>query len=289
MIASYIRLTKPNIILMVVVTGVAAMAAEGSLFSKPLQMTLVGIAILLSAASANAFNQIWERDIDSSMSRTKSRRPLPRGDLTPFQAIVFAFVVGVLGNVYLFWYVNPLSAFISVATLLFYVLFYTAWLKPRHYYNIVIGGAAGATAPLIAWAAATGSVSIYAWILFAIIFTWTPPHFWALAIAVKEDYVNVKMPMLPVVLGEARTRLEIVIYSVALFPLGALPYFLGYASMAYFVATTLLWVAYMLETVRMLRHKTSQAAKRLFLFSILYIFVLFFAVAVDGAVRYFWA
>ncbi len=285
-IGYYIKLTKPSIVLLVVITGLCAMAAEGSLFRAPMEMILVLIALTLSAGSANAFNQFLERDIDAVMNRTRVKRPLPLGLISPRSAFIFALLIGVLGNAYLF-YVNVLAAIISVLTILYYVLFYTAWLKPRHYYNIVIGGAAGSTAPLIAWAAGSGELSLYAWILFALIFTWTPPHFWALALALKKDYEAVQMPMLPNVLGEGRAHLEILIYTILLLPLSLLPSMFGYASFAYAGVATLLWVFYMKDTFIMMKKKTEPSAMRLFFTSILYLFFLFFAVGVDGAFRYY--
>ena len=285
---AFMMLTKPTIILMVVVTGLAAFAAEGFLFREPLQTFYYCFALLLSAASANALNQCYEKDIDSTMLRTRKRRPLPMGELARGEAISFAISVGLIGNAYLFWRA-PLAGVISFLTLIYYVFFYTMWLKPRHYYNIVIGGAAGATAPLIAWAAATGDLAWYPWLMFAVIFTWTPPHFWALALAVKEDYVNVKMPMLPVALGDRRTKIEIVIYTILLLPLSLVPTIYGWATWIYTAIAVLFWGLYMLETVFMIRKPSKSSYMRTFFFSLVYIFVIFLGMGVDGAWRYFFA
>ncbi len=283
---SYLQLTKPTIILLVVITGFSTMAAEGSLFQNPLFMTVVLLAIALSAASANAFNQFIDRDIDAVMERTKRRRPLPLQTVRPLHAFIFALIVGAITNLYLYIYVNPVAAWISVATILFYVFIYTLWLKRRHYYNIVIGGAAGATAPLIASAAVNGRPSLLSWILFLIIFTWTPPHFWALALALKEEYQRVKIPMLPNVLGEKRTRTEIIIYTFLLLPLSIIPFFWNEAGMTYLGSAFMLWVWYWRETVMLLK---SQKYKKLFWISIFYLFGLFIVLALDGAIRFwFW-
>lgn len=200
-IANYFQLTKPTIIILVAITGLAMMSADGSIFAQPLKMTIVLCAIIFSAASANALNQIIDQDIDSIMERTRTRRPLPQGKMSKAKALAFALTLGIFSNLYLWFNVNPLSAILSIATILFYIFIYTLWLKRRHHYNIVIGGAAGATAPLIASAASSGTITPYAWIMFAIIFMWTPAHFWALALAVKDEYAKVKVPMLPNVLG----------------------------------------------------------------------------------------
>lgn len=264
------------------------MAAEGSLFIKPIDMMLCLGAIILSAGSANAFNQFIDRDIDAVMDRTKGKRPLPLEQLSPLAALVFALVLGIGSNYYLWTRFTPLASLISIGTILFYVIIYTLWLKRRHHYNIVIGGAAGATAPLIASAAYTGDLSLIAWVGFVIIFMWTPPHFWALALAIKDEYAKVKIPMLPNVKGERWTRTEILIYTILLLPITVFPFFykkevgLFYASSA-----VILWIFYMEQTFRQLKKKTTSSYKRLFLFSILYLFLLFMALAVDGAIR-FW-
>jgi len=286
-IVSYIRLTKPTIISLVAITAVAAMAAEGSLFSDPVSMLLVLMAIVLAAGSANAFNQYLDRDIDAVMDRPKKKRPIPLGDINPKRALLFALVLGVGSTLFLWWKANALAAIISVLTILFYVFVYTIWLKRRHYYNIVIGGAAGATAPLIAWAAARGELDIYPWILFGIIFMWTPPHFWALALALKDEYRAVKVPMLPVVFGDRRTRIEILLYTIVLLPIVLLPYFFHLAGVIYLVSSILLWVWYLKETIVMLRRQDKASYKKLFAVSIGYLFFLFLAVGLDGAYNFF--
>jgi protoheme IX farnesyltransferase len=283
LLKEYIQLTKPTIVVLVAVTGLATMAAEGHLFREPLDMLLVLAAIILSAGSANSLNQYIDRDIDALMDRTARKRPLPRQQLSPYQALGFGLFLGIVSNAYLWLAAHWLAAVISVATILFYTLVYTIWLKRRYYYNIVIGGAAGATAPLIASAAATGETSALSWIFFALIFFWTPPHFWALALAIKDQYEKVKVPMLPNVLGDKRTKWEIVLYTIFLLPLSLLPMYLGLLGRFYALAAVGLWVWYMIATYKNLKENTKPAFMKLFAVSIFYLFLLFIAAAIDGA------
>lgn len=287
-IANYIQLTKPSIILLVLVTAFAALAAQGILFEAPVESMFMVVAIGMAAGSANAFNQFLDRDIDSVMQRTKKRRPIPMGKIKPLAAFVFAAILGVASTFYLWWAWSFLAAFVSAATIFFYTVIYTLWLKRRHHYNIVIGGAAGAAGPLIAWAAVEGHISLYAWILFLIIFMWTPPHFWALALAIKDEYGGVKVPMLPVSHGDRRTRIEVFWYTVSLLPLTILPFWLGYTTLVFLVGGLALWVLYLLKTIRCLKEKTKPAYMSLFFFSILYLFALFLIVSIDGAYQFYW-
>jgi protoheme IX farnesyltransferase len=287
-VAHYIRLTKPTIIFLVAITAICTMAAEGSLFVRPIEMLFCLAAIILSAGSANAFNQFFDRDIDAVMERTRKRRPLPLQSLRPAHALLFAIILGVISNVYLWMKFNALTALISIGTILFYVIIYTLWLKRRHYYNIVIGGAAGATAPLIASAAYANDVSLIAWMGFILIFMWTPPHFWALALVIKDEYQKVSVPMLPVVRGDKRTRIEIMIYTITLLPISLFPFFYKKeVGLFYAASAVILWVLYMEQTFRQLKARSKASYKKLFFFSILYLFLLFLALAVDGALRYF--
>lgn len=286
-VANYIRLTKPTIILLVVVTGLVTLALQGFLFEAPIQSILICLAITAAAGSANAFNQIWERDLDAQMERTRNKRPLPLGQISVQRASIFAGLLGLYSTAYLWAFHNLTAALISLATILYYVLFYTAYLKKAHHYNIVIGGAAGAAAPLIAWAAVTGEVSTMAWILFAIIFMWTPPHFWALALAIKEDYEKIKMPMLPVARGVKRTELEIYLYTFSLLPISIAPYWFAEIGLTYVVFASLLWGAYLWQTFKRLRAGTKRDYKILFAYSILYLFFLFISLGIEGAFQYF--
>ncbi|PIR22137.1 MAG: protoheme IX farnesyltransferase [Deltaproteobacteria bacterium CG11_big_fil_rev_8_21_14_0_20_45_16] len=285
--ANYLQLTKPSIIALVVITALGALAAEGSLFSSPGQMALIALAIAMAAGSANAFNQFIDRDIDSVMERTKRKRPLPMGKIKPWQAFVFASVIGVVSTIYLYLSWGFLAAAVSVATILFYTLVYTIGLKRRHHYNIVIGGAAGAAGPLIAWAAVEGNISAFAWILFLIIFMWTPAHFWALALAIKDEYQQVSVPMLPVTHGETRTRNEIIFYTLSLLPISFLPYYYGWTTWVYGAGALALWIWYMWETYKKMKQASKEGYMKLFYVSIFYLFFLFLVVGVDGAIRFY--
>jgi protoheme IX farnesyltransferase len=280
-ISAYFSLTKPTIVLLFVVTGAAAMVAEGSLLSQPGKFLCVLLAMAMTAGSANALNMYFDRDIDALMDRTKRRRPIPLHKVSPESAARFGLVIG--GGAIGFYLVatNWVAAFWSFFTIAFYVGIYTLWLKRRTPYNIVIGGAAGATAPLIGWAAATGHVSPLAWVLFLVVFLWTPPHFWALAIAIQDDYKAANVPMLPVTHGEKRTRLEILLYTVLLVPVSALPYFLGASGKLYLACSLVLGGYYLWKTVQLLGRGTRSDSKKLFWISILYLFLLFAALFVD--------
>ncbi|MCP4686126.1 MAG: protoheme IX farnesyltransferase [bacterium] len=282
-IKDYITLTKPTIMLLVLFTGATALVMEGSMLSRPVDFLLVMVALYLTGGCANALNQYFERDIDARMSRTSRRRPLPQSRLTPGQALIFSITIGVLGVfIFAFWF-NWLAASLSLATILFYSLIYTLILKPRTSQNIVIGGAAGAMAPVGAWAAATGTTAVAPWLLFLIVFLWTPPHFWALAMAYKDDYIKAKLPMMPVVKGDQSTLFQMLLYSLALIAVTlALPFF-G-AGWLYAVTAVLLGGLF-LGRLRDVRRDTGERSlRRLFGYSILYLFGLFLAAAVDSLV-----
>lgn len=280
-LSAYVSLTKPTIVLLFVVTGFAAIVAEGSLLESPGKLVLVLLAMAMTAGSANALNMYFDRDIDALMDRTKRRRPIPLHKISPLNAARFGLVIGALAIAFYAFATNWVAAFWSFFTIAFYVGIYTLWLKRRTPYNIVIGGAAGATAPLIGWAAAAGHVSPLAWVLFLVVFLWTPPHFWALAIAIQDEYKAAKVPMLPVTHGERRTRIEILLYTVLLVPVTVIPYFLGSSGPIYLFSALALGAFYLLKTVQLLRRETREDAKKLFWISILYLFLLFFALFAD--------
>lgn len=284
-ISAYIALTKPTIIMLFAVTGLAAIVIEGSLTSQPWDLFFVMTAMIFTAGSANALNMYFDRDIDAQMERTRSRRPLPLHKVKPEQALVFGLVLGALAMGYFWWAKNFLTAFLSFFTIAFYVGIYTLWLKRRTPYNIVIGGAAGSTAPLIGWAAATGEISALAWVLFLVVFLWTPPHFWALAIAIQDDYRAAKIPMLPVTHGDKRTWTEILIYTIVLLPVSLAPYWLGYSGKFFLGAAIAVGLFYLWQTIKNLRIGTRPAAKKLFWISILYLFLLFIALFIDALLR----
>lgn len=275
LLKSFIALTKPTIVVLVVVTGLATMVAEGYFPQHPLLMILCILAIAMAAGAANAFNQLIDRDIDAIMERTRRRRPLPSKKLSPLQVHLFAWSLVFISHFIFIYFFNVLSALISAGTILFYIFVYTLWLKRRHPYNIVIGGVAGSTAPLIASAAAFNQISWIAWLGFLLIFTWTPPHFWALALAVKDDYQKAGIPMLPNVHGDRRTKIEILIYTLLLVPLALAP--LIYFGVSDWVVAAVAIVSgwYFIETIFGLRATSRPAYMRLFYVSIFYLFGIF--------------
>ena len=276
----YYELTKPRIIYLLLVTTLAAMvmAARGV---PPLWLTfwtLLGGA--LSAASAGAINCVWDRDIDRLMTRTKLR-PVARGTISARDALIFAALAQLAGFAMLYAFANPLAAWLSLAGNAYYVVIYTMWLKRVTPLNIVIGGAAGAVPPLVGWAAVTHAVGGPALGLFALIFLWTPPHFWALALMANTDYAKAKIPMLPAVRGERRTKREIFAYtavlvatSLALTPLGVMGWW-------YFVPAAILGAVYLWDAWQMLRGPTKPLARVLFKYSLLYLALMCAAMVVD--------
>lgn len=283
-ISAYFSLMKPTIVVLFLVTGFAAIVVEGSLLHDPLKLAFVMIAMGLTAGSANALNMYFDRDIDQLMERTRRRRPIPLHKIKPEHAAIFGVVTGLVAVGYYAVATNWTAAFWSFFTIAFYVGIYTLWLKRRTPYNIVIGGAAGSTAPLIGWAAAsaTGEVSLLAWVLFLVVFLWTPPHFWALAIAIQDEYKKAAVPMLPVTHGDRRTRIEIIAYTIILIPVTLAPYFMGYAGRVYLGAAVALGAYYLWKTFRLLRTHERTDAKRLFWVSIVYLFLLFIALFADA-------
>jgi len=276
----FFQLTKPTIMFMVLVTGAGALCFEGSLLADLPAFALVLLGLYLTGGSANALNQYFERDIDAQMARTRNRRPLPKHKLSPKQALVFATAIGVLGVTVFAVFFNALSALMALATIVFYGFFYTLVLKPKTHLNIVIGGAAGAMAPPIAWAAATGTVSTAPWILALVIFLWTPPHFWALALFRKDDYVKVQLPMLPVVKGDRATLNQILVYTILLVALTLVLSFFG-AGLVYTVAAAALGAVFIQKAVATRRNSTPKSQRGLFGYSIMYLLALFGTVIVE--------
>ncbi len=280
-LGDYFALLKPRVMSLVVFTGFAGMVvAPGSL--HPALAAIAVLCIALSAGAAGAINMWYERDIDALMERTR-KRPIPAGRIAPHKALAFGITLNLLPIIImglaLNWVAGALLAFAAG----FYIFVYTVWLKRRTPQNIVIGGAAGAMPPMIGWAAVTGSVTLESVVLFLIIFMWTPPHFWALALYREGDYAKAGIPMLPVVAGLTETRRQILIYTLLLVPLSFAPVALGTAGIAYAAAAAtvggyLLWLS-----IQVVRTASDAAAKRLFGFSILYLFVLFAALIVEHA------
>jgi heme o synthase len=283
-IGDYVALTKPRIIEQLLVTTVPTMiVAERGLPS----LWLIAATVLggtLAAGGANAINMYVDRDIDQVMNRTKNR-PLAAGRITPRSALVFAIAIEVLAFVFLWATVNLLSAVLAVAACLFYVFVYTLWLKRSSKSNIVIGGAAGAVPVLVGWSAVTGTLDWPPVVLFAVIFYWTPPHFWALAIRYRDDYAAAEVPMLPVVASLRTTAVRILLYTVLLWGITLL--FAPVAGMGpiYVVTALALGAVFTWLSVRLLRDSTPQVAMRVFTWSITYISLLFVAIAVDELVR----
>ncbi len=282
-ISACFELTKPNIVLLVLVTGVPALMLAGGTGLDPAVAAATLAGITLASASAAAFNHYFDRDIDALMRRTATR-PLPAGILRPEHALIVGFGLGILSMIVLAGGTTLLAAGIALASIVYYAVFYTVWLKRRTPHNIVIGGAAGASAPIIAWAAVTGTVSITAVLMAAIVFMWTPPHFWALSLYRREDYLRANLPMLPVTHGEAETRRQIVLYTWLLFATT-----LGVAWLVrgpVFALAAVVFGAKFLRDVHRLKASAATAdAVRVFRFSILYLFALYAALTVDAAVR----
>jgi protoheme IX farnesyltransferase len=242
------------------------------------------LAIAVGAGASGALNMWYESDIDAIMSRTK-RRPIPAGRLSREEALAFGLVLSFLAVLTLGLVANWLAAGLLAFTIFFYVVIYTMWLKRSTPLNIVIGGAAGALPPIVGFAAAAGEVSLSSFVLFAIIFMWTPPHFWSLALLKSDDYGRAGVPMLPNVAGPDRTRLEIMLYALALAPIGVLPYAMGFASLAYGLISSVCGIGLAACAVATYREREGEAAKhaarRLFWFSIIYLFTLFLVLVVE--------
>jgi heme o synthase len=276
----YVALTKPRIIVLLLITTLAAMlvADPGGPSLATVLWTMLGG--YLAAGGAGAINHYLDREVDARMARTR-RRPLVSGRIEPWHGLAFGIALGVAAVVQLSLTVNVLAAGLAAAGLLGYVFLYTLWLKPRTPQNIVLGGAAGAMPPLVGWAAATGGLSVDALSLFAIVFFLTPPHFWALSLLIKDDYARTGVPMLPVVRGEQATRRQILAYSLLLVALTALPAASGLFGVLYLVAALALGAGFIALAALLVRRPSRAAARRLYLSSLLYLALLFVAMAAD--------
>ena len=281
----YYELGKPRVVLLIMFTAVAGMllAAPGW---PPLNALIFGtVGIALAASSAAAVNHVLDRRFDIQMARTRNR-PLPTGHLSGAQALSYAALLAVISMLLLWGWVNPLTAILTFCSLIGYAVVYTVWLKHATPQNIVIGGAAGAAPPVLGWVAVTGHVDAYALLLFLIIFTWTPPHFWALAIARRDEYAKAGIPMLPVAYGNEFTRLHILLYTILLVIVTLLPYLTGMSGLIYLAAAVILGAIF---TTRVLQLKTQTDVRlpmRTFRFSITYLALLFAALMLDHYVRY---
>src|ERR1700684_3845210 len=277
----FLALAKPRIMALAVFTALVGMSLAPDRLDALASLAAV-LAIAAGAAAAGTLNMWYDADIDAVMSRT-AMRPIPRGRVSSFEALVFGLVLGAFAVVVLALATNLTAAALLAGTILFYVVVYTAWLKRTTRQNIVIGGAAGALPPMIGWAAATGDVGLEPFALFLIIFLWTPPHFWALALTRIDDYARAGVPMLPVVAGRAATTRQILIYSVLLALASELPWVLGFAGTVYGAIAVTCGSLFLLLAHRLNRSRSAdrRAAQRLFLFSILYLFALFADLLID--------
>src|SRR3954464_6727107 len=278
-VADYFTLTKPKVQLLLLLTTITTMYVAGD----P-SVSLVAVTVLggfLSAGGAGAFNHWYDRDIDAAMARTASR-PVPSGRISPRAALIYAFALQGLSFLLLATAANVLAAFLALAGFVWYTVVYTMWLKRRTPQNIVIGGAAGAVPPLVGWAAVTGGLDPVAPYLFAIVFFWTPPHFWALSLLMKEEYAAVHVPMMPVVHGEAETRRQILLYAALLLALTLLPVAFGFFGIVYAVCAAALGGAFIVRAYDLYRQADRSSALRAYLFSLLYLALLFGAMVLDA-------
>jgi protoheme IX farnesyltransferase len=283
-ISDYYELTKPRIIYLLLVTTFAAMMMAQRGF-PPLGLTLLTlVGGAMAAASAGAFNCVYDRDIDRLMTRTMNR-PVAAGRISARDALIFATVLGIVSFVLLYFFVNPLAAWLSLAGNAYYVLVYTMWLKRSTPLNIVIGGAAGAVPPLVGWAAVTHSMGGPALGLFALIFLWTPPHFWALALMTNVDYDKANIPMFPNVYGEPRTKREIIIYSVVLVVMSLALYPLHILGALYFAAAAVLGGVFLVDAWRLIGDVTKNRARALFKYSLVYLALMCVAMVADRILR----
>ncbi len=280
-VADYFEILKPRVMALVVFTGLVGMSlAPGHL--HPVLAAVAVLCIAVGAGAAGAINMWYDRDIDALMRRT-SRRPLPAGRMMPGEALGFGVVLGVGAVVVMGLALNCVAAELLALTIVFYVFVYTIWLKRRTPQNIVIGGAAGAFPPMIGWAAATGEIGWSALALFAIIFFWTPPHFWALALYQTGDYAAAGVPMLPVVSGPRETKRQILLYTLVLWPATAAPWVLGAAGYFYGGGALLLSAVFTGAAIQVCRDDGDRSARRMFAFSLLYLFLIFSLLLVDHA------
>ena len=278
--SSFFALCKPRVTALIVFTAIIGMflATPGMV---PLQILLAGtIGIAMASGAAAAFNHLVEQKIDAKMARTRGR-PLPTGKINSKQTFVFATIVALVGLSTLYFFVNPLTMWLTFATFLGYAVVYTIFLKPATPLNIVIGGLSGAMPPALGWAAVTGVVSAEAWILVLIIFAWTPPHFWALALYRREEYAKSGLPMLPVTHGEMYTRLHILLYTIILVAVTLIPFAMRMSGIIYLVSVLILDAIFMGYAIKLYKTYTDELAKSTFNYSILYLMLLFLALVID--------
>ncbi|ORU91238.1 MAG: protoheme IX farnesyltransferase [Cycloclasticus sp. symbiont of Poecilosclerida sp. N] len=277
---SYYALCKPKVVMLIVFTAVVGMflSVPGMVPWQPLIFGTIGIG--LAASSAAAINHYLDQKFDAKMARTKGR-PLPHGDLNGKQVLSFAFSIGIIAMLILIFLVNALTAFLTFLSLIGYAVVYTVYLKHATPQNIVIGGAAGAAPPVLGWCAVTATIDPHALLLFLIIFIWTPPHFWALAVARRDEYAKADIPMLPVTHGAEFTRLHIVLYTVLLLLVSVLPFLTGMSGLLYLVTAVVLGLVFLYYVIRLKKTADDVVAMKTFWFSIIYLMLLFTALLID--------
>ncbi|MBJ7518411.1 MAG: protoheme IX farnesyltransferase [Solirubrobacteraceae bacterium] len=278
-VADYVELTKPKVQSLLLLTTVATMYVAGDPSIGLVVLTVIGG--YLSAGGAGAVNHWYDRDVDALMART-ANRPVPSGRVAPNAALAYGISLAVASFVLMSLTINVLAASFALAGFVGYVGVYTVWLKRRSAQNIVIGGAAGAFPPLVGWAAVTGEISGTSLYLFAIVFFWTPPHFWALSLLMKDEYAKVGIPMLPVVRGEAETRKQILLYTLLLYAVTQLPFCAGAFGLVYLASSLVLGFAFIAGAVLLYRRQDRQTALKLYLFSLAYLALLFCAMVLDA-------
>ena len=278
---SYYHLCKPNVVFMMLITSlIGSLLATNASNFNPLLILISLIGIGLCAASAAAINQVVDRKVDANMSRT-SDRPIPQGEISSSKAISFAIFIGLFGYAILYRYVNVLTAYLTIASLIGYAIIYTVFLKRATPQNIVIGGLAGAAPPLLGWSSITGSIDPNALLLVLIIFAWTPPHFWALAIHRKDEYAKENIPMLPVTHGISFTKLQIILYTIIMLLVSLFPYFVMMSGVFYLVSALVLGSIFLWYAFRLYGDDSNSLAMPTFQYSIHYIFLIFLALLID--------
>ena len=276
-IGDYFTLLKPKVMSLVVFTGFAGMwVAPGLSQTHPFLAFVAILSLAIGAGAAGAINMWFDRDIDSIMNRTKDR-PLPKGSIDPNEALAFGIIMSVFSVMIMGLALNWIAASILAIANLFYVFIYTMWLKRSTPQNIVIGGAAGAFPPVIGWAAITGDITLYPLIMFAIIFFWTPPHFWALSLFANEDYKRAKIPMLTVTHGARHTKIQMIAYCIILLPITLAPWLLGFAGLLYGITAGVLSTLFLLSAIKVYQSEDLKNAKIMFGYSVFYLFALFLA------------
>ena len=283
MLRAYVSLTKPRIISLLILTALGGMFLASKGPPDPLLTVVVLCGGALAAGGANALNHYLDRDIDQLMSRTVTR-PVASGNIAPLHAMWFGVTLNVLAFAILGWLVNPLSAILTLSATLFYVLVYTKVLKRSTPQNIVIGGAAGAIPPMVGWVAVTGEMGLPALYMFAIVFFWTPPHFWALALLIKDDYADAGIPMLPVVAGISETKRSILLYTILLSALTAMFFTTRAVGWVYLVGALLLGAGFIYSAFRLMKRPGIEGAKATYLYSLAYLALLFMIMMVDSVV-----